>query len=186
MIMTVVQVIVNLCLGTEKLMFYYAKVTLGLGAAGVGAVVAAGGVGGIAGAVSASWLAGRVGQMRLVVLAVAASGLALGSVAATHSLAALAAANLAYLWAITVASLANRTYRQLIVPRSLLGRVTGTVRLLFLTADPVGVVIAGSLTATLGGNPRPVFLGAGVIVAVAAAAGWGAGLRRAGPPGEPS
>jgi len=185
-IMTVVQIIVNLCLGTEKLMFYYAKVTLGLGAAGVGAVVAAGGAGGIAGAVSASWLAGRVGQMRLVVLAVAASGLALGSVAATHSLAALAAANLAYLWAITVASLANRTYRQLIVPRSLLGRVTGTVRLLFLTADPVGVVIAGSLTAALGGNPRPVFLGAGVTVAVAAAAGWGAGLRRAGPPGEPS
>jgi len=180
----VVQVIVNLCLGTEKLMFYYAKVTLGLGAAGVGAVVAAGGAGGIAGAVSASWLAGRVGQIRLVVLAVAASGLALGSVAATHSLAALAAANLAYLWAITVASLANRTYRQLIVPRRLLGRVTSTVRLLFLTADPVGVVIAGSLTAALGGNPRPVFLGAGVIVALTAAAGWGAGLRRAGPPGE--
>src|SRR5215813_10368017 len=41
-IMTVVQIIVNLCLATEKLMFYYAKVTLGLGAAGVGVVVAAG------------------------------------------------------------------------------------------------------------------------------------------------
>ena len=185
-IMTVVQIIVNLCLGTEKLMFYYARVTLGLHAAGVGAVVAAGGAGGIAGAVSASWLAARVGQMRLVVLAVAGSGLALGSVAATHSLVALGAANLAYLWAITVASLANRTYRQLIVPRDLLGRVTSTVRLLFLTADPVGVVIAGSLTAALGGNPRPVFLGAGILVAVTAAAGWGAGLRRAGPPGGPS
>jgi hypothetical protein len=185
-IMTVMQIIVNLCLGTEKLMFYYAKVTLGLGAAGVGAVVAAGGIGGIAGAVSASWLAARVGQMRLVVLAVAVSGLGLGSVAATHSLVALGAANLAYLWAITVASLANRTYRQLIVPRDLLGRVTSTVRLLFLTADPVGVVIAGSLTAALGGNPRPVFLGAGVIVAVTAAAGWVAGLQRAGPPGGAS
>ena len=69
MIMTVVQIIVNLCLGTEKLMFYYANVTLGLAGAGVGAVIAAGGIGGIAGAVSASWLAARVGQMRLVVLA---------------------------------------------------------------------------------------------------------------------
>ena len=185
-LMTVVQIIVNLWLGTEKLMFYYAKVTLGLGAAGVGAVVAAGGIGGIAGAVSASWLAARVGQLRLVVLAVAVSGLALGSVAATHSLAALGAANLAYLWAITVASLANRTYRQRIVPRELLGRVTSAVRLLFLTADPVGVVIAGSLTAALGGNPRPVFLGAGVVVAVTAAAGWSAGLRGAGPPGAPA
>jgi hypothetical protein len=185
-IMTVVQVIVNLCLATEKLMFFYARDTLGLGAAGVGAVVAAGGAGGIAGALSTTWLAARVGQMRLVVLAVAASGLAIGSVGATGSLVTLAAANLAYLWAITVASLANRTYRQLIVPRDLLGRVTSTVRLLFLTADPVGVVIAGSLTAALGGNPRPVFLGAGLLVTVTAAAGWRAGLRRAGPPGAPS
>jgi len=184
-IMTVVQIIVNLCLATEKLMFFYAKDTLGLSAAGVGAVVAAGGAGGVAGALSASWLAARVGQMRLVVLTVAASGLAIGSVSATRSLVTLAAANLAYLWAITVASLANRTYRQLIVPRHLLGRVTSTVRLLFLAADPVGVVLAGWLTAALGGNPRPVFLGAGIVVTVTAAAGWRAGLRRMGPPGGP-
>jgi hypothetical protein len=183
-IMTVVQIIVNLCLGTEKLLFFYAKDTLGLGAAGVGAVIAAGGAGGVAGALSTSWLAARVGQMRLIVLAVAAAGLAIGSVSVTGSLVALGAANLAYLWAITVASLANRSYRQLIVPRELLGRVTGTVRLLFLTADPVGVVIAGSLTAALG-SPRPVFLGAGITVVVTAVAGWRAGLRRAGPP-EPS
>ena len=183
-IMTVMQIIVNLCLATEKLMFFYAKDTLGLGAAGVGAVVAAGGAGGVAGALSASWLAARAGQMRLVVLTVAASGLAIGSVSLTHSLVTLAAANLAYLCAITVASLANRTYRQLIVPRELLGRVTSTVRLLFLTADPVGVVIAGSLAAALG-SPRPVFLGAGILVAVTAAAGWRAGLRRAGPAGPP-
>ena len=69
---------------------------------------------------------------------------------------------------------------------TLLGRVTSTVRLLFLTADPVGVVIAGSLTAALGGNPRPVFLGAGILVTVTAAAGWRAGLRRAGPAGPAS
>ena len=183
-IMTVVQIIVNLCLGTEKLLFFYARDTLGLGAAAVGAVIAAGGAGGVAGALSTSWLAARVGQMRLIVLAVAAAGLVIGSMSVTGSLAALAAANLAYLWAVTVASLANRSYRQLIVPRELLGRVTGTVRLLFLTADPVGVVIAGSLTAALGG-PRPVFLGAGITVVVTAAAGWRAGLRRAGP-AEPS
>jgi MFS transporter len=181
-IMTVMQIIVNLCLATEKLMFFYARDTLGLSAAGVGAVVAAGGVGGIAGALSATWLAGRAGQIRLVVLTIAASGLAIGSVSFTHSLVTLCAANLAYLWAITVASLANRTYRQLIVPRALLGRVTAAVRLLFLTADPLGVVIAGSL-ATAIGSPRPVFLGAGLLVAVTAAAGWRAGLRRAGPAG---
>jgi len=183
-IMTVMQIIVNLCLATEKLMFFYARDTLGLGAARVGAVVAMGGLGGVAGALSASWLAARFGQMRLVVLTVAASGLALGSVSITHSLVTLCAANLAYLWAITVASLANRTYRQLIVPREMLGRVTATVRLLFLTADPLGVVIAGAL-ATAIGDPRPVFLGAGVLVAATAAAGWRAGLRHAGPAAPP-
>ena len=153
-IMTVMQIIVNLCLATEKLMFFYARDALGLSAAGVGAVVAAGGLGGVAGALSASWLAERAGQIRLVVLTVAASGLAVGSVSVTHSLVTLCAANLAYLWAITVASLANRTYRQLIVPRELLGRVTSTVRLLFLTADPLGVVIAGSLAAAIGDPGR--------------------------------
>jgi hypothetical protein len=182
-IMTVVQIVVNLCLATEKLMFFYARDTLGLGAAGVGAVIAAGGAGGVAGALSASWLAARIGQIRMVVLAVAASGLALASVSITGSLVTLGAVNLVYLWAITAASLANRTYRQLIVPRELLGRVTSTVRLLFLAADPVGVVIAGSLAAAIG--PRPVFLGAGILVAVTAAAGWRAGLRRAGPAGPP-
>jgi hypothetical protein len=179
-VMTVVQVIVNLCLAAEKLMFFYARDTLGLGAAGVGAVIAAGGAGGVAGAVSAGWLAARIGQIRTVVLTVAVSGLALASVSATDSLVTLGTANLAYLWAITVASLANRTYRQLLVPRELLGRVTSTVRLLFLAADPAGVVIAGSLAAAIG-DPRPVFLGAGILVAVTAAAGWRAGLRRAGP-----
>ena len=184
-IMTVMQIIVNLCLAVEKLMFFYAKDTLGLGAAGVAVVVAAGGIGGAGGALSASWLAARIGQIRLVVLTVAASGLAIGSVSVTGSLVTLAVANGAYLWAITVASLANRTYRQLIVPREYLGRVTSTVRLLFLTADPVGVVVAGSLTAALGGNPRPVFLGAGILVTATAVTGWRAGLRRAGPAAPP-
>src|SRR5215470_4931412 len=118
--------------------------------------------------------------MRLIAAAVAVSGLALKSVNVTHSLVTLCAANLAYLWAITVASLANRTYRQLIVPREFLGRVTTTVHLLFLAADPMGVVIAGAL-ATAIGDPHPVFFGAGILVTVTAAAGWRAGLRQAGP-----
>jgi hypothetical protein len=78
---------------------------------------------------------------------------------------------------LVVASLVNRTQRQRIVPPELLGRVTSTVRVLFLALDPLGVVIAGTVTAALGGNPRPVFLAAGAIVVAAAAAGWFGGLR---------
>jgi len=74
----------------------------------------------------------------------------------------------------------HRTQRQQIIPRALLGRVTSAVRLLFLAVDPLGVVIAGSLTAALG-DPRPVFLGAGAIVVATAGAGWLAGLRPARP-----
>ena len=90
------------------------------------------------------------------------------------------AANAAYTGAVVVASLVNRTQRQRIVPRAMLGRVTSGVRVLFLAVDPVGVVLVGTATSALGGDPRPVFLAAGTVTAVAAAAGWLAGLRRAG------
>jgi len=176
-ILTAVQIVVNLCLAVEKLIFYYARDTLGLTPAAVSVVVAAGGAGGIVGALTATRLAAWIGQIRLVVAAIAAAGIAIAAMSATNSLVTLTAANLSYAWALTVASLVNRTQRQQIIPRALLGRVTRTVRLLFLAVDPLGVVIAGSLTAALGGNPRPVFLGAGVIVIATAGAGWLAGLR---------
>jgi hypothetical protein len=89
------------------------------------------------------------------------------------------AANAVYTGAVVVASLVNRTQRQRLVPRDLLGRVTSTVRVLFLTMDPLGVVVAGAATVALGGDPRPVFLVAGVTVIVAAACGWAGGLRAA-------
>ena len=62
----------------------------------------------------------------------------------------------------------------------MLGRVTRGVRVLFLAVDPLGVVIAGTATSALGGDPRPVFLAAGGVTVAAAAGGWLAGLRRAG------
>jgi hypothetical protein len=185
-IMTVVQIIVNLCLATEKLMFYYAKITLGLGAAGVGTVVAAGGAGGIAGAISALLAGGGWARSAWWCWRSPPAAWRSGSMAATHSLVALAAANLAYLWAITVASLANRTYRQLIVPARLLGRVTRHRPAAVLTADPVGVVIAGSLTAPRRRQPPPGVPRRGRHRRRYRGGGLGAGLRRAGPPGGPS
>lgn len=176
-ILTAVQIIVNLCLAVEKLIFYYARQTLALTPQGVSLVVAMAGAGGILGALTATWLAARIGQIRLIVATIAAAGTAIGAMAAATSVGTLAAANLTYAWAVTVASLVNRTQRQRIVPRELLGRVTATVRLLFLAVAPLGVVAAGLVTQSLGGNPRPVFLGAGAIVIATAAAGRLARLR---------
>ncbi len=184
-ILTAVQIVVNLCLACEKLIIYDARVTLGLAPAAVGAVVAAAGAGGIAGALAAPRLAAWVGEIRLVVAAIAAAGLAIGAMSTAATAPVLAGANAAYAWALVLASLVNRTQRQRLVPRQLLGRVTSAVRVLFLAVDPLGVVIAGSVAAALGGDPRPVFLGAGIMIVVTAAAGWLAGLRAAATtPGE--
>ena len=51
------------------------------------------------------------------------------------------------------------------------------MRVLFLAVDPLGVVVVGAVTVGLGGDPRPVFLVAGLTVVLAAAGGWLAGLR---------
>jgi hypothetical protein len=179
LVLTAVQMVVNLCLSVEKLIIFDARVTLGLSPPLVGAVVAAGGVGGLAGAIGAAPLARWAGEIRLVVLAIGAAGLAVAAMFLASSAATLAVANLGYGAALVVASLVNRTQRQRRVPRELLGRVTSTVRALFLAVDPLGVVVAGAITVALGGDPRPVFLAAGLIVVAAAAGGWAAGLRAA-------
>jgi predicted MFS family arabinose efflux permease len=175
-ILTAVQIVVNLCLAVEKLIIFDARDTLGLTPSLVAVVVAAGGAGGVIGALGASRLAGWIGEIRLVVIAIAATGFAIASMSAAGAALSLAAANLGYGWALVVASLVNRTQRQRIVPREMLGRVTSVVRVLFLAADPLGVVIAGTATTALGGDPRPVFLVAGVVVVATAAVGWLAGL----------
>jgi hypothetical protein len=179
-ILTVVQMVVNLCLAAEKLIVFYARDTLGLTTSLVALVVAAGGVGGVAGALIASRLAGWIGEIRLIVIAIVAAGAAMAAMSAAGSAPSLMAANAAYTGAVVVASLVNRTQRQRIVPRAMLGRVTSGVRVLFPAVDPVGVVLAATATSALGGDPRPVFLAAGTVTAAAAAAGWLAGLWRAG------
>ncbi len=179
-ILTAIQIVVNLCLAVEKLLVYYARDTLGLTATAVGMAVAAGGLGGVAGALCAARLAGWIGEIRLVVVAIGAAGIAVCALSVAGSPLVLAGTNFAYVWAVVLASLVNRTQRQRVIPRALLGRVTSAVRMLVLAVDPLGVVIAGAATSALGGNPRPVFLIAGMIIIVAAAAGWMAGLRRAG------
>ena len=180
-ILTAVQIVVNLCLAVEKLLVFFARDTLELTPSQVAVAVAAGGAGGVVGALSASLLAGWIGEIRLVVIAIAAAGVAIAAMSAAGSAPYLMVANFAYTWALVVASLVNRMQRQRIVPRAMLGRVTSGVRALFLAVDPLGVVIAGTATSALGGDPRPVFLAAGAAVVTAAAAGWLAGLRRAGP-----
>lgn len=127
-VMTAMQMIINLGLSVEKLIYYFARENLGLPASAVGLVVASGGAGGVLGALLVTRLARRIGQMRLIVISITVCGLAIAAMSVATSFLTLALANLVYLCALIVASLINRTQRQLLVPAELLGRVTGTVR----------------------------------------------------------
>ncbi|MGW1738263.1 MFS transporter [Nocardia sp. NPDC001965] len=176
-VLTALQMVVNFGLAVEKLLFFYAKDTLGLTTSLVSVIVAAGGVGGLAGALTAPRLGYRLGHIQVFTGGVVLSGIATAAMSFAHSWQVLAAANAVYLWALVTASLVNRTQRQLMVRADMLGRVTSTVKLLFLAVDPIGVAVAGGLTLVLGGDPRLVFLGAGMLVVGAATAAWYWGLR---------
>lgn len=176
--LSIVQTVINLCLAVEKLIVFFAKDTLSLSATLVSMAVVGGGMGGVIGALTARRIVARVGALRLVALSVALIGAALAALSAATDVWWLAAGNLALVWATIVASIVIRTLRQEIVPRHLLGRVTSTVRTVYLAVTPVGAVLAGVFTSSLGNNPRPVFLGAGVLILLTVALAWVTTLRR--------
>lgn len=183
--LTAVQIVVNLCLAVEKLIIFFAGNTLGLSPTLVSLAVIGGGAGGVGGALTARRIATRMGALPVIASCLAVIGLALASMSAAAGVWWLAASNLVLVWATVVANIVSRTLRQRIVPRRLLGRVTSTVRTIGLASTPVGAVGAGALTAALGGDPRPVFLGAGLLIVVAVTVGWAAVLRRLAQTGSP-
>jgi MFS family permease len=177
LVLTALQTIINLCLAVDTLIIYFARVTLGLRLSLVGAVVAAGGIGGIAGAVMAPWLAARIRALPVIGLGIAIVAGSFLVIGVSTSWWLLLVANTVQIWAVTVVSVVNRSTRQAWIPRELMGRVTTTVRALFLTATPIGAAIAGAATTAAGGDPRPAFLTAGVLTAVTIGLGWFAALR---------
>jgi MFS family permease len=175
--MTVLQVVVNLALAAEYLVVYLARDTLRMPAEQVSLAVVGGGLGGVAGAFSTGWLVRRVGPVRLIVMCITLAGVALAAIGAARDAWSLGITFGVVEWGVIVASIVNRTLRQQIVPRELLGRVAGLVRALFLAVTPVGAMLGGLLTHVGGDDPRPVFAGAGLLIVVAVPVGWRAALR---------
>jgi MFS family permease len=174
--------VLNLCLGADKLIIFLARDTLHLGPGAVGLVVTAGGAGGLAGAVTTARLCRRLGPVRVVALGAGLSGVALVLIAAATSLPVAVAANVLYTWAIIVASVTMRSLRQVLVPRELLGRVTASWRLGGQAVTLAGALLAGAVATALGGDPRPVFAAAGALTLGTVAVAWQAGLRTEQPP----
>ncbi len=100
--------VLNLCLGADKLIIFFARNTLHLPPGQVGLVVTAGGVGGLLGAVGTSPLCRWPGPLPVITLCSAASGIALILISVATSMPVLLAGNLLYTWAIIAASVTMR------------------------------------------------------------------------------
>ena len=112
----------------------------------------------------------------LAALALAVSGAAMLLLGTAFSAPVALAANVLYTWAIVAASVTNRSLRQALIPRPLLGRVMASWRLTIQGVTLAGGLLAGA-AAALAGSPRPVFAAAGVLTLVTVTAAWLAALR---------
>ena len=174
----VFMLLLNLCLGADKLIVFLARETLRLPPGAVGLVVTAGGVGGLLGALSTSALCRWLGPVRAISASAALSGIALLLIGTADSAVVAGVANALYTWAIIVASVAMRSLRQVLVPRDLLGRVTASWRLGGQCVTLGGALLGGVMASALGGDPRPVFATAGALTIGTVAATWWLGLRK--------
>jgi hypothetical protein len=167
--------VLNLCLGADKLIVFLARDTLHLPPGTVGLIVTAGGAGGLAGAVTSGLLGRLIGPLRTVWAGAALSGVALLLLSAATSAGLAIAASALYTWAIIVASVMMRSLRQVLVPRDLLGRVTARWR---LGGQGVPFALLAGAAAASGGDPRPVLAGAGLRTLGTTELAWRLALRR--------
>jgi len=174
----VFMLVLNLGLGADKLIIFFARNTLHLPPVQVGLIVTAGGIGGLLGAAGTGLLCRWLGPLPVVTLGAACSGLALLLISAAASMPVALAGNMLYTFAIIVASVTMRSMRQVLVPRDLLGRVTASWRLGGQAVTLVGAILAGTMAGLLGGDPRPVFVTAGILTLLTVTVAWFAGLRR--------
>ena len=175
---TLLQTVTALGLGAETLIPFFARERLGASAVLVGIAVAGGGVGGALGALIAAAAGPRRSPIPLCLTGMLLTAVGLALVGFAPGVPWLAVANALLAGASMVVVVVVRTLRQQVVPRALLGRVTSTARSLVLAAAAAGTTLAGLLTRLSGENPRPVFVGAAVFVAVATASVWAGVLGR--------
>ncbi|MFQ6396400.1 MFS transporter [Nocardia sp. KC 131] len=175
---TLLQAVTSLGLGAETLIPFFARERLDASAVLVGLAVAGGGIGGALGALIAAAAGPRWSPVPMCLTGVLLMAVGLALVGLAPGVLCLALANALLAGASMVVVVVVRTLRQQVVPRPLLGRVTSAARSFVLAASAVGTMLTGLLTRLCGDNPRPVFLGAAVFVAVSTALVWAGVLGR--------
>ncbi|MDH6130735.1 MFS family permease [Kitasatospora sp. MAA4] len=126
---------------------------LGLSPAAIGLLLSASAVGGLSGALCAGPLARRFGQARIIWLSVAATApfgllwpLARGSAGAVL----FAAGSAVVFFGAVVYNVAQVSFRQVICPPALLGRMNATMRFLVWGTMPLGALTGGTVAAAAG------------------------------------
>ncbi|MEU3572589.1 MFS transporter [Kitasatospora sp. NPDC036755] len=183
LLLTILQATANLFIAVETLTPFYVRNHLGFGDSALGVVVGLGGLGGVLGAAGAARLATPGRRLGVVALSAVCLGVALALMGLADGLAPLAALNLLVSGSAVLAVVVIRSVRQELVPREILGRVTATARMAALAASPLGAMAAGFLAGLNHSDPRPVFVGFGLLATVTAAFAWFAGLRDHAPGG---
>ncbi|WBB62062.1 MFS transporter [Streptomyces sp. WMMC500] len=131
---------------------FWTKVLL-LSPLSIGLVLSASALGGLAGALLVQRLAARVGQVRLILLSlVVTSPFALLWPLSSGAWGSVTfAVGLAVVWfGAIVYNIAQLTFRQLVCPNELLGRMNATMRFVASAVMPLGAVAGGALATAAG------------------------------------
>lgn len=137
----------------EAIYLLYASRSLGISAAVIGAIFAAGNAGLIVAAVAARHLAGRVDIGRMVLLGASAQAAGLLLVPLAHgSLAVpvLIGAQALRTGGTVTFNIAQVSFRQTVTPAPMLGRMNATMRALSWSVIPAGALIGGAIAEVLG------------------------------------
>jgi MFS family permease len=145
-----------------SLLVLFALEILDTGDVGYGVLLSVVAVGGLVGAAVASRLARRVGRGRTILLAAAGSGVAVSIVGVIDNTYGAAALLFASGGLGAMVNVVGRALRQAMVPDPMLGRVTGSNRVIVYGAMPLGAALGGWIARTFG--LRAAFIIGGLIM----------------------
>jgi predicted MFS family arabinose efflux permease len=140
----------------QAMLVLYAIRDLGIGAAGLGLALSIGALGGLAGAFLVGPLIARVGEGRVIALALLPALPTLALVPLAHgrsgpaAIAMLATSTALTAVGVVVYNVAQVSFRQRLCPRPLLGRMNASVRFVVWGVMPIGAFLGGLIGSRFG------------------------------------
>ncbi|MDR8410640.1 MFS transporter [Nonomuraea sp. 3-1Str] len=144
----------NLCVSAVlglSVLFLADEVRLAPGVIGV--LLMSGAVGGLLGGLTGTWLFTRYGTARVTWLAIAVTspfGLLLPMTQADWRVAFFSVTSIALSWGAILYNVGQITYRQMVAPERMLGRINATVRFLVWGTMPLGALLGGLVAQQIG------------------------------------